>query len=153
MSWSLQITNGDLSYGTNGLNTATGSSKLVQDLTCCILEPMGTDELHPEFGSLIEGGIDPNGNVQPSLIGGPNDQTSATFIQAEIQRICTNHQRRQIQRNQNDLAVYGTSTLTASEILLEVSNIDLQPIETALMVGITLSVGNGQTTLSTLLTP
>lgn len=149
MSWSLAISNGDISYGQNGLNTVTGASKLVQDLSCCILEPLGTDFNDPNFGSIIEGGVDSDGNVYLGLIGNLNDRDTATMIQAEIQRICQNYQTQQVQRNQEDLSTYGSSTLTAGEALLAVSNITVQQAGTMVYVTASLTTGSGSTQLAT----
>jgi hypothetical protein len=148
MSWSLAISNGDISYGPKGLNTVTGANKLVQDLSCCILEPLGTDYNDPNFGSIIEGGIDADGNVYHGLIGSNNDQDVAAMIQAEIQRICQNYQMLQVQRNQNDLSTYGSSTLTAGEALLGVSNINIQQVETMVHMTATLTTGSGTSLLT-----
>jgi hypothetical protein len=71
MSWSLRIQNGDLMLDGTNLGRATGSAKLIQDLRCAILEKMGTDDLHPEYGSLLDGGRDESGDVQPGYIGRP----------------------------------------------------------------------------------
>ncbi len=149
MSWSLAIINGDISYGSQGLNTVTGSNKLVQDLSCCILEPLGTDYNDPDFGSIIEGGVDSEGNVYPGLIGGPNNSASASQITTEISRICQNYQAEQVARNQNDLNTYGTSTLSAGEALLGVSNIQVQQAGAYAYVTAVLATGSGSTQIAT----
>lgn len=143
MSWSLQLNNGDLSYGTNGFDTVAGSAKLVQDLRCALLEPMGNDPLHPTLGSVIDGGVDSQGNTVPGVIGAGNNSSSATFVSAEVQRVCRNHQAHQIARNQTDVATYGKSTLTADEALLSVVNVSTQAVEDQLMVIATLRTGVG----------
>lgn len=143
MSWSLQIRNGDLAFGSSGLNTVSGTQKLVQDLACDILEPMGTDPMHPEYGSVIDGSIDSNGNYQPGLIGQTNDQVTATQVGAEIQRICMNYQSSQVARNQADIAVYGKSTLTADEALLSLLSVQVDQIADQALVTATLQTGAG----------
>lgn len=150
MTWSIQVANGDISYGSNGLNTVGGGAKLVQDLGCCILEPMGTDPLHPSFGSIIDGGVDANGTPQQGVIGGPNNNITASFVSAEIQRICQNYQIQQVARNNADLATYGKSTLTADECLLSVESVDIQLVQDAMLVSAALSTGGGSTSLVTL---
>lgn len=148
MSWSLDITGGDISYGSTGLNTVTGSDKLVQDISGCILEPMGTDFQDPNFGSIIDGGVDGSGNVYQSLIGGPNDAYAGTLIQSEIQRVCQNYQTVQIARNQADVSTYGTSTLSPGEALLSVQSVDVTADQTTINVVVNLSTGEGPITLS-----
>lgn len=148
MSWSLAIVNGDLSYGQHGLNTVVGADKVVQDLECCILEPLGTDYSDPDFGSIIEGGIDSDGNIYMSLIGDTNDDTTAALIEVELQRIAQNYQAEQVERNQNDLSTYGVSTLSAGEALLSISNITTQQVGTMCYVTATLTTGTGTVNIS-----
>ena len=150
MSWSLQVSNGDLSFGGTGMNTVTAADKLVQDLSCCILEPVGTDPLHPSYGSIIDGGVDYNGNQIGGIIGGANDQVASTFVSAEIQRICQNYQQGQVARNNADLTQYGASTLSVGEALLAVENVHISTLETAMSVNVTLQTGGGTTSLSAL---
>jgi hypothetical protein len=143
MSWSLAITNGDLSFGSAGLNVVTGASKLTQDLACDILEPMGTDPLHPSFGSVIDGGVDTNGNYIQGVIGQINDSATGTAVGNEVSRICENYQTQQIARNQADVATYAKSTLTADEALLAVLNIQVEQIQDQALVTATLQTGAG----------
>jgi hypothetical protein len=150
MSWSLQISDGDLSFGGTGMNTVQGGAKLVQDLRACLLEPMGTDPLHPRSGSVIDGGVDANGRWQQGVIGGPNNDVASAFVSAEIQRIVKNYQASQVARNNADLATYGRSTLTSGEALLAVNNIDIQLLETAMQINVSLTTGTGSTGLTTL---
>jgi hypothetical protein len=143
MSWSLQLSNGDLSFGSSGLNTVSGAQKLVQDLGCDILEPMGTDPMHPEFGSIIDGSVDANGNYQPGLIGQTNDPQIDTQVGSEIQRICLNYQQSQVARNRADIAVYGKSTLTADEALLALLGVSVTQVQDQALVTANIQTGAG----------
>jgi hypothetical protein len=147
MSWSLQVQNGDLAFGSGQMATVTGGQKLVQDLACDILEPMGTDPMHPSFGSTIDGGTQPDGTVSQGMIGTPNDALAASFIYAEIQRICLDYQQRQSARNATDVATYGKSTLTADEALLSVTNVKVNQVADKLLVSATLKTGLGSLSL------
>lgn len=148
MSWSLQIVNGDLSLGSNGLNTVAGTAKLAQDLRCALLEPQGNDVLHPNFGSTIDGGYDSNGNYVQGVIGGDNDQTAATYVGSEVQRICQEYQSQQIARNQSDVAIYGKSTLTADEALLAIMNITVDQVADQALVTANIQTGIGSLPLT-----
>lgn len=144
MSWSLQIQNGDLAFGSNGLNVAKGPQKLTQDLKCALLEPQGTDPLHPTFGSIIDGGYDTeSGEYIEGAIGGYNDSAASTFIAAEVQRVCTAHQAAQINRNQEDVNTYGRSTLTADEALIHVSGVQVDQVTDQALVTATIQTGAG----------
>jgi hypothetical protein len=148
MSWSFQINNGDLQIGSGGLNTVSGTAKLVQDLTCDLLEPEGTDPLHPGYGSVIDGGTDSNGNYVQGIIGDPNDSTAATFVGQEVQRIMTSYQQSQITRNQSDIAVYGASTLTADEALLAVISVNVSQVQDQALVTANIQTGTGSLPLT-----
>jgi hypothetical protein len=150
MTWSLQIAQGDFTYGAKGLNTATGGTKLVQDLSCWILEPMGDDNLHPTYGSVIEGGVDPSGTVYSGYIGSINNGATSALINAEIQRIAQAYQSQQVARNQADLNTYGMSTLSVGEALLAVDNIAITQVETAMAVSVSLTTGNGSANVNTM---
>src|SRR6476661_2816084 len=101
MSWSLALRNGDLAISGRSLGQTTGPSKLVQDLRCALLEPRGFDDLHPTFGSLIDGGQDEFGNQVAPLIGSTNWELAVLRIESEIRRIAADHQRRQLERAKN----------------------------------------------------
>lgn len=143
MTYSLMIANGDLSFNGASMDVVEGSDKLVQDLVCCVLEPMGTDQMNPSFGSLITGGVDTNGDVVSGVIGTPNNALAAAFVSGEIQRICLAYQQQQQARYSADVQTYGTSTVTASEALLGVENISATSSTDILAINATLSTGAG----------
>jgi hypothetical protein len=143
MSWSLSIVGGDLSFAGNQMATVSGATKLIQDLSCDILEPMGTDDAHPTFGSLIEGGTQPDGTFSPGIIGNLNNTNAASFVNAELTRISQDYQARQASRNAADVATYGKSTLTADEALLGLDNVSFQAAGTTMLVAATLQTGAG----------
>lgn len=148
MSWSLAIQHGDLAFGSNGLNTVTGGGKLVQDLSCDVLEPMGTDPMHPAFGSLIDGGVDTNGTYYSGVIGAENNQDAATLVRSEIQRICRSYQAQQVARNAADVSIYGKSTLTADEALLGIGHISTTQVMDQLLVTANLETGSNSLPLT-----
>jgi hypothetical protein len=143
MSWSLQISNGDLTFNGADMTTVQGAEKLVQDLACCILEPMGTDSMHPSYGSIIDGGTSPDGTFNQGIIGSRNNSFAATYVDNEISRICHQYQAQQQARFTADVAVYGTSTLTASEALLGVQGVNATADQDRLLVTATLQTGSG----------
>jgi hypothetical protein len=145
MSWSLALRNGDLALGGTHLATTTSVPKLVQDLRCALLEPMGTDDLHPSFGSVIDGGRRPDGTEVPSLIGSTRWGRAAVEIRAEIMRIADEHRSRQLARAREDQLVYGKPTLEPGEVLISVRGIDMMQVQDTLMIRVTLEVGNGTT--------
>lgn len=143
MSWSLEIENGDLSFAGAGMGTVEGAAKLVQDLRCAVLEPMGTDPMHPGFGSTIDGGVMPDGTYTQGIIGQPNDAYAAAYVQSDIERIAQQYQSQQQARYQQDVATYGKGTITADEALLSVEQVSTSASQNQLLVQATLQTGTG----------
>lgn len=143
MSWSLALRNGDLALGGTQLAAVKGTAKLIQDLRCAILEPMGTDSLHASFGSLIDGGRKPDGTVVTSPLGGSNWSAISSQIEAELRRILDEHRSRQVARARSDQFTYGRPTLDPGELLLAIENIQMISVQDTLVCQIALQVGDG----------
>jgi hypothetical protein len=118
MSWSLHLHNGDLTLNQASYGTVTGEAKLVQDLRCYILEEMGTDDVHPSYGAILNGGTLSDGTTAPGFIGLVNDDFTQLQIESELQRIVSSYQGLQLSRARDDRLVYGKTTLTRNEILM-----------------------------------
>src|SRR5688572_3726919 len=140
MSWSLQLRGGDLVIDGSSFGTVTHQNKLVQDLRCAILERMGTDEDHPWFGSLIDGGR-LNGVEQESLIATSDWDVAVLSVEAEIRRIVDQYQKQQIARTESDRTTYGKATLLPDEILMGISNLRFYQAQDNLLCQITLVTG------------
>lgn len=126
--------------GGASFGTVTQQTKLVQDLRCAILERMGTDEDHPWFGSLIDGGR-LNGVDQESLIGTSDWNLAVLSIESEIRRIVDQYQKQQILRTEQDRTTYGKPTLTPGELLMGISNVQFFQAQDNLLCRITLVTG------------
>lgn len=137
MSWSLQIRKGDLVTNGATLGTVSGSNKMVQDLRCAILERMGTDESHPWFGSLIDGGR-LNGVEQPSVIATTDWNMAVLSIEGEIRRLVDQYQKQQIARSESDRSRYGKPTLSPSELLMGIGSIEFFQAQDNLLCRVTL---------------
>lgn len=134
MTWSLQITHGDFAVESAHLSTVTAQQKLVQDFRCAILEQMGIDNLHPDYGSLIDGGTTPEGVTTNGVIGTIDAQAAELTIESEINRIARYIQRAQLERAKSDKMTYGRATLVPQEVLLSLNGISIEQIEDRLKV-------------------
>jgi hypothetical protein len=150
MSWSLQIRNGDLFHHDGHYATVQGPVKLVQDIRHAILERFGTDEFHPEHGSVIDGGVRSDGTEVPSLIGMTDVNLVTLNIESEIRRIEYNIQARQKERLENDNYVYGRTTLRKDEVLASISNIRFEQVGDSLFVTLTVKPLSGRPEILTL---
>jgi hypothetical protein len=135
MSWSLRLSNGDFTPSGGSYALARGENKLIQDLRCRILERIGTDPFHPEFGSDID---------SPSVIGQTTD-FAAIEIESEIRRVITDLQKQQIQRAQVEQLTRGRTTLDKGEVLVSLSNLELTQSLDQILVKITLITGDEST--------
>ncbi len=148
MSWSFQIQNGDLALSGNSYASATGVQKLTQDLKCAIKTPLGVDDMHPDFGSVIDGGVTSDGVYHDSLIGGPNDRSSATAVESEISRVAKDYQLAQLYRSRSDGVQYGKTTLTPDEILVNLVGLSTRAVQDAMLVAAEIQTGAGSTVLN-----
>jgi hypothetical protein len=101
---------------------------------------MGTDEDHPWFGSLIDGGR-LNGVDQPSIIATDNWNMAVLAVESEIRRIVDQYQKAQIIRTERDRTTYGKPTLHPGEILMGVGSIEFYQAQDNLLCRVTLITG------------
>ena len=125
MTWSLKLRNGDLERSSNRLAKVTNETKMIQDLRIQFLTKMGIDDLHPEFGSLLDGGTTPDGIAHDTFIGTDDKENAKLLIQSELHRIINDYQQKQLVRAKRDKMVYGKATLTPSEVVLRVNAINV----------------------------
>lgn len=145
MTWSLHLKNGDLNFsGPGGFATVSGEQKLVQDLKCWILEPRGTDPLHPDYGSTLDGGTLPDGTEIESVIGDVISAESLITIESEIRRVLQAYQQQQLDRLTRENALYGgKNTFAASEILQSVVAVNVQQVADTVFVQCVIQTANG----------
>lgn len=145
MSWSLRVSGGDLNLSSrrNGMGIVTGAEKTFQDLRNEIYEPMGTDPLHSEYGSLIDGGVLPNGQAVDSPIGSIINGETIIKIESEISRIISGQVKRQRQKIIYETSV-GTHTFAPNELISEIRSIETKQIGDSLAVRVSLQMNNGQ---------
>jgi hypothetical protein len=143
MSWSLKIRNGDLDVANAQLGAVRGADKLVQDFTCALLEARGNDDMQPDWGSYLDGGIAPDGTLVPGVVGSVNSALTRMAIESEIRRVASVIQQRQLHRVKNDRLTYNKVTLTAAEILVAVTDVRIFQTADELTVLVTLQTGAG----------
>jgi hypothetical protein len=145
MSWSFEILGGDLSplSDQTGLGVVTARAKTLQDLKSALYEAMGTDPMHPDYGSLIDGGRLPDGTVVQSLIG--SDSSSIYRIQEEVSRVIRDFTTRQNARIKSDIANFGRTTVSDGEIIDRVSSVATKLFGSKLVVQVNLVMRNSNT--------
>lgn len=144
MSWSLALSNGDFTVTNAQLGVVTNEKKLTQDLRCALLQRMGTDPLHLTYGSLIDGGMLPDGTVVPGVVGEQNLAQAALTVQSEIQRICLAYQTQQLNRAKADRITYNRVSLSPAECLVAISDIQVTQQQDQLIALVKLQTAQGQ---------
>jgi hypothetical protein len=144
MTWSLKLENGDLAFNGASLAVVDNENKMIQDLTCQLLERMGHDDMHPEYGSLIDGGETVDGIVYESIVADDDLEMVKMRIQAEIIRIVNDYQGRQLDRAKADKMLYGKQSLTPREIVSSVNAINFVESLDHLIVNISISTTQNQ---------
>lgn len=82
MTYSLALQGGDLVAQGSHLGIVAGSDKLKQDLTLWLLTRLGSNKMHPAFGSFLQ-----------SYIGGVVNSNTQTTVHNEVLRTLTNYQQ------------------------------------------------------------
>jgi hypothetical protein len=101
---------------------------------------MGTDPMHPDYGSLLDGGRLPNGTVVQSSIG--SDASSLFRIEEEVSRVIQNFITRQNQRIKSDMASFGRTSVSDSEIIQRVSSVETKLFGSKLILQVNLVMRN-----------
>jgi phage baseplate assembly protein W len=133
---SFQITNGDLTLGTNNsLSLVVGKSKLLQDLTLWLEEPIGTGYTTPNFGSILN-----------TFIGSSNPQVQMAQVQAEVQRVLGLYQAQQKNRLQQMQSRGQLASWNKSEIISSISQINTVAQGSSVILTIQVTTLNNTTT-------
>jgi hypothetical protein len=143
MSWSLRLHNGDFVPNRGSLSVARNETKLIQDLKCYILEEIGNDPYHPEYGSKLNGGQENGIRVQGVLgLSGPFAQLE---VESELRRIVSNYQQLQLLRARTDQVARGRISLDRGEVLVALSGITFTYDQDRMTANLTLQTGDGNT--------
>lgn len=149
MSWSLKITAGDIDplSTSSGMAIVTGREKTFQDLKFWLSEPMGNDPMHPEYGSLLDGGRLPNGTIVQSFIG--SDSLSSSRVQEEVSRIIQAFITQQKGRINLDNSNLGKTTVSDSEIIEGINSVETTTFDNKLVLRVSLAMRGGNSVLIT----
>jgi len=135
----LQVTNGDIQLDSGGrLQFLQGTSKLVQDLTLWLKEPLGTGFTTPNFGSTL-----------PSMIGGTIGTATIVQIQAEVQRILNLYQSQQILSLKTAQNLSQLGYWNKSEIINSINSVQASQSYNSIVVNVTMtSLANTQLSIA-----
>ena len=143
MSWSLRLQNGDFVPSRGSLAVARNETKLIQDLKCYILEEIGNDPYHPEYGSKLNGGQENGVRIQGVL--GRSGQFAQLEAESELRRIVSNYQKLQLVRARTDHVARGQISLDRGEVLVSLSGITFTQEQDTMTAKLTIQTGDGST--------
>jgi phage baseplate assembly protein W len=122
------VSNGDIQLSTGQLQFAVGSSKLVQDLTLWLEEPLGTGYTTPGFGSLLSG-----------MVGQAQSQNTPSTIQNEVQRVLQLYQGQQAINLQSAQNSAQLSYWNKSEIIQSINSVNVNMQNDTALVSVNLT--------------
>lgn len=139
MSKSLAVVGGDLAIQSRAYQTVTGRAKLIQDLRCWILEPLGTDPATPDFGTRLEGVLT-NTEEYAGVIGAALTSQLVNELQTELLDQLLRYQALQVSKMQDDVVRYdGQTTLDPDEVIQSVDGVDAVVDGDTILIQITLT--------------
>ena len=132
--YDLKITNGDLAVrGDGNITKIYGAERIVQDLSCWILEPFNTDPMYSRFGSTVW-----------DMIGTTVTSDNLGQLKAEITRVINNYY--EYQQRQISQAV-GNGTFNYAfpndEVIGSIDSIDVSAIADSVSVVVKLTMASG----------
>ncbi len=135
--YGLKLVDGDFSLRDDGrVNLVSGAERVAQDLSCWLLEPVGTDMVYPAFGSVLW-----------DMIGEPATDSAYDNLLGEIGRVCANYVQYQEERRQDDehnmSVVDYSQTWPDSDIIVryDASNADMFTDTANVNIGVTMADG------------
>ena len=135
----LQIQNGDILLDSGGkLQFIQGTSKLVQDLTLWLKEPLGVGYTTPNFGSTLT-----------SMIGGTIGTATIVQVQAEVQRILNLYQSQQILSLKTAQNLSQLGNWNKSEIINSINSVQASQSYNSIVVNVIMtSLSNTQLSIA-----
>ena len=135
--YSLKIVDGDLAMlGDGTISKVSGADRIRQDLSCWILEPLGTDVMYPNFGSTL-------GND----IGAPIVADNLLEIKAEVTRVVNNYIEYQ-KKQYEDAKLRSTEAVvnawTPGDMIAKVNGIHVDSVADTVTVVVKLTTAAGE---------
>jgi hypothetical protein len=129
---SFALQNGDLVLGQGGLLTVAGPSKVRQDLSIAMREPLGCDRFHPNWGSVL-----------PNYIGEPITGQIDSLVKAEVYRLVRNYMAVKANEMQSEYLRGNRASFSADEIVINISSVDVVRNMDRLYVRVSLQTSGG----------
>lgn len=131
----ITVSNGDIQLNNGKIQFSTGNSKLVQDITLWLQEPLGTGFTTPNFGSLLT-----------QMVGGAQTGTTVSSVVNEITRVLQLYQGQQLINLQNAQTTAQLSYWNKSEIIQSINSVNATISNTTINATVSLTTLNNSAT-------
>lgn len=131
--YNLKIVDGDLAVQGNGdLVQISGPERIAQELSCWVLEPLGTDFIYPKFGSDLN-----------EHIGSIMSQDELLEVRSEVTRLVRNYVTYQ-QRQISEANLSGlVNVWHDNDIVQRIDSIEVQNVADTIEVSVSLTTVGG----------
>lgn len=129
MSFSLQVSGGDLVVNGSTMGYVHGASKLRQQLVLWLFEAYGIDPMHPQYGSLLQ-----------DYVGTVLTYSTQALLYSEIMRVLDNYQRLQYQEFKKTPQIFSMS-----ELLWSINDVQVSSSYDTVSAQVAVSNGQNQT--------
>lgn len=129
----LRLVNGDLDVQPGGFALVSGQQKVLQDLGILVRDALGSDRFHPRWGTILHEYV--SSGVHPEEV--------ALLVRSEITRVIQNYIVMQSDQISSDADNGRRSRFSPDEIVVDVSNIEIQQSYDRLNVRVTVITGRG----------
>lgn len=133
MMYDLKIVDGDLAMrGDGDLVQISGPERIAQDLSCWVLEPLGTDFIYPRFGSDLS-----------DHIGSVMSADELLEVRSEVTRLVRNYMAYQ-QRQVSNADIAGlVNVWKDDDIVQRLDSIDVSAVADTIEVSVSLTTVGG----------
>jgi phage baseplate assembly protein W len=111
----LALADGDLVVTPAGHKTISGAARITQDLRCALIEPLGNDRFHRDWGSIIR-----------SYIGQTLTEEVALLVESEANRVLQNYVLVQRAQVLGDFTAQRASRYDTSDVVRAIQDIRVQ---------------------------
>lgn len=134
--YDLKLVDGDLAVAADGsVNKITGADRIRQELTCWLLEPIGTDVMYGNFGSHLG-----------EYIGTAITNESMVNVRAEVVRVVNNYiayQKKQYQQATRLSTSSLINSWSGADLIASVDRISVDAVADSIKVMIKLTTMAG----------
>jgi len=128
------VSNGDIQLNSGKIQFATGTNKLVQDITRWLQEPLGTGYTTPGFGSTLY-----------SMVGQALGSGSTAAVQTEILRVLQLYQGQQVASLRSSQSSAQLANWNPQEVIQSIVSVEVQQQLSSIYAFVTLTTLNNST--------